>query len=328
MWILVKMLRVHMTRRKCFVSLIVLILVVMLIPAVFRGFRLKPGNHVDNSLDLWSRKDVQTCTHWKAPIIWEGTFNPEYYNKEYRKQNVIIGLTVFAVGNYLDLYLKNFLATADEFFMPGFPVIYYVFVDDLAKLQALELSGHREVTGLQVERHERWQDVSMLRMETISRAIETHIRHQVTYVFCFDVDQQFKGRFGTEALGELVGLLHAWYYRRPQYFYTYDHNPRSAANLDNSGDFYYHAAVFGGTWQQVRNLTESCYQAILQDKRNKVEARWHDESHLNKYFWLHKPTRVLSPEYCWDESIGWRRDIHVHRVTWAKKQYRLSRVNV
>ncbi|XP_067873557.1 alpha-1,3-galactosyltransferase 2-like isoform X2 [Heterodontus francisci] len=291
-----------------------------------KGFKLKPGNHVDNYLDYWSRTDVQTCTDWKAPIIWDGTFNPMYYDEMYKKQNIVIGLTVFAVGKYLDLYLEGFLMSADKHFMPGFSVIYYVFVDDLLKLKGLRLSGRRKVKSFKVEKHKRWQDISMFRMKTISKLIDDHIRHEANYVFCFDVDQRFEGRFGTETLSESVALLHAWFYRRPKFLYSYDLNPHSAAYMGTTaGDFYYHAAVFGGTWQCVKNLTETCHRGIMQDKQNNVEALWHDESHLNKYFWLHKPTKVLSPEYCWDRKIGWRRDIHVFRMMWAAKQYDLSR---
>ncbi|XP_041062627.1 alpha-1,3-galactosyltransferase 2-like isoform X1 [Carcharodon carcharias] len=290
-----------------------------------KGFKLKPGNHVDNYLDYWSRTDVQTCTNWKAPIIWDGTFNPIYHDAMYKKQNIVIGLTVFAVGKYLDMYLESFLVSADEHFMPGFSVIYYVFVDDLPKLERLRPSVRRKIERFQVERHKRWQDISMYRMKIISRLIEDRIRHEANYVFCFDVDQRFQGRFGTEVLSELVALLHAWYYRRPKFMYTYDRNPHSAAYLSDKGDFYYHAAVFGGTWQSVKNLTETCDRGIMQDKQKNVEALWHDESHLNKFLWLHKPTKVLSPEYCWDPKIGWRRDIRVVRLLWVEKQYDISR---
>ncbi|XP_069775102.1 alpha-1,3-galactosyltransferase 2-like isoform X2 [Narcine bancroftii] len=294
---------------------------------LLKGFKLKPGNHADNFLDYWTRSDVQTCTIWNAPIIWDGTFNPVDYDEMYKKKNIVIGLTVFAVGNYLDLYLERFLLSADEHFMPGFPVIYYVFVDDLAKLKQItpKLSGRGKVQDLKVEKHRRWQDNSMFRMKLIKELIETHVKNEANYIFCFDVDQHFNGRFGTEALSESVALLHAWFYRKLKFFYTYESNPLSSAYIESKGDFYYHAAVFGGTWQSVRNLTERCHHGIMKDKQRNVEALWHDESHLNKYYWLHKPTKILSPEYCWDKKIGWRRDIHVFRLLWVKKQYGISR---
>lgn len=208
--------------------------------------------------------------------------------------------------------------------MLALPVTYYVFTDEPEKIPDIKLAPQRSMKVIKVERHSRWQDVSMMRMKAISDIIESDIRHRCTHVFCFDVDQLFTGRFGSEALGDLVALLHAHYYRLPKVRFTYDRNPKSKAYME-SGDFYYHAAVFGGSWKSVKALTEACYQSIMEDKKNNVEALWHDESHLNKYMWLHKPSRLLSPEYCWDTSIPDRRDIRVARLLWAPKDYKKLR---
>lgn len=285
-----------------------------------RGEKLILDNSVDASLDLWSRQDVQTCTFWKAPVIWEGMFDSDLYDEEHKKLNSSVALTVFAVGRYLDTYLETFLKSSENHFMLGLPVIYYVFTDKPEKVPHVDLAPQRNLRVIKVERHSRWQDVSMMRMKTISEVIESDIRHQCTHVFCFDVDQVFTGRFGAEALGDSVALLHAYFYRLPKWFFTYDRNPDSRSYMEH-GDFYYHAAVFGGSWRTVKELTQTCYQGIMEDKRNKVEALWHDESHLNKYFWLHKPSRLLSPEYCWDKRIGYRSDIQVTRLLWAPKNY-------
>uniref|UniRef100_A0A8C4DIE6 Alpha 1,3-galactosyltransferase 2 n=1 Tax=Dicentrarchus labrax TaxID=13489 RepID=A0A8C4DIE6_DICLA len=242
-----------------------------------------------------SRRDVQTCTSWKAPIIWDGM------------EGSSVALTVFAVGRFVLCKNKTLFT-------------YYVFTDNPEKMPDIKLAPQRSIKVIKVERHARWQDISMMRMKAISGVIESDIRHRCTHVFCFDVDQVFTARFGSEALGDSVAVLHAHYYRLPREQYTYDRNPKSKAYMEN-GDFYYHAAVFGGSWRSVKALTEACYQSIMEDKENGVEALWHDESHLNKYMWLHKPSRVLSPEYCWDTSIGYTSDIRVSRLLWAPKHY-------
>ncbi|KAI3377379.1 hypothetical protein L3Q82_008569 [Scortum barcoo] len=271
-------------------------------------------------LDFEARPEVITRTSWNAPIIWEGIFDPKLYDQKHIRNGSSVALTVFAVGRYLDAYLKTFLTSAEQHFMLGLPVTYYVFTDLPEKVPKIELAPQRNLKVIKVEKHTRWQDISMMRMRTISEAIESEIRHCCRYVFCFDVDQEFKGRFGSEALGDSVALLHAHFYKLPKERFTYDRNPKSKAFME-SGDFYYHAAIFGGLWENVMNLTDTCYWSIMEDKLNKVEALWHDESHLNKYFWLQKPSRLLSPEYCWDQSIGDTVDIHVTRLIWAPKHY-------
>lgn len=221
---------------------------------------------------------------------------------------------------YLDAYLKTFLVSAEQHFMLGLPVTYYVFTDLPEKVPNVMLNAKRHLKIIQVQKYSRWQDISMMRMKMISEIIETDIRYHFSYVFCFDVDQEFKGRFGSEALGDSVALLHAHYYKLPKERFTYDRNPKSKAFME-TGDFYYHAAIFGGLWENVKNLTDTCYVNIMEDKLYDVEALWHDESHLNKYFWLYKPSKLLSPEYCWDPSIGKVGDIHVARLVWAPKNY-------
>ncbi|XP_053293461.1 N-acetyllactosaminide alpha-1,3-galactosyltransferase [Pleuronectes platessa] len=278
-------------------------------------------NSVDAWLDLMTRSDVQTCTYWSAPIIWEGMFDPVLYDSMHTEAGSSVALTVFAVGRYLDAYLPAFLNSSERHFMLGLPVTYYVFTDMPEKVAAVQLPPLRSLKVIRVEKHSRWQDISMMRMKIISDVIETDIRHRCTHVFCFDVDQVFTGRFGSEALGNSVALLHAYYYRLPKSMYTYDRNPRSKAYM-KTGDFYYHAAIFGGLCESVKALADACYQSIMEDKENNVEALWHDESHLNKYLWRHKPSRLLSPEYCWDPLIGNDSDIRVTRLEWAPKRYK------
>ncbi|XP_035484618.1 N-acetyllactosaminide alpha-1,3-galactosyltransferase-like isoform X3 [Scophthalmus maximus] len=241
-------------------------------------------------------------------------FGYQTSNKELRRIHDTLNF------GYLDAYCKTFLTSAEQHFMLGLPVTYYVFTDLPEMVPNIELGPHRSLKVIKVAKHSRWQDISMMRMKTISEAIAAEICHNFTYVFCFDVDQEFKGRFGSEALGDSVALLHAHYYKRPQNMFTYDRNSKSKAYME-TGDFYYHAAIFGGAWENVKNLTDSCYLSIMEDKLNNVEALWHDESHLNKYFWLNKPSKLLSPEYCWDQSIGDWRDINITRLVWAPKNY-------
>lgn len=45
-----------------------------------------------------ARPEVLTCTSWGAPIIWDGTFDPDVAQQEAGQRNLTIGLTVFAVG--------------------------------------------------------------------------------------------------------------------------------------------------------------------------------------------------------------------------------------
>lgn len=55
------------------------------------------GHMLPVALSSCSRKDVLVLTPWLAPIIWEGTFNIDILNEQFKLQNTRIGLTVFAI---------------------------------------------------------------------------------------------------------------------------------------------------------------------------------------------------------------------------------------
>ncbi|XP_029392405.1 histo-blood group ABO system transferase [Mus pahari] len=253
-----------------------------------------------------TRKDVLVLTPWLAPIIWEGTFNIDILNEQFQLRNATIGLTVFAIKKYV-VFLKLFLETAEQHFMVGHKVIYYVFTDRPADVPQVFLGAGRQLVVLTVHSYTRWQDVSMHRMEMISHFSERRFLHEVDYLVCADVDMKFNDHVGVEILSALFGTLHPGFYSSSREAFTYERRPQSQAYIPwDKGDFYYMGAFFGGSVLEVHHLTKACHEAMVEDQANGIEAVWHDESYLNKYLLYHKPTKVLSPEYMWDQQLlGW-----------------------
>ncbi|XP_006109251.2 histo-blood group ABO system transferase-like [Myotis lucifugus] len=250
-----------------------------------------------------SRKDVLVLTPWLAPIVWEGTFNIDILNEQFRLQNVTVGLTVFAIKRYV-VFLKLFLETAEQHFMVGHRVHYYVFTDRPADVPSVALGEGRRLVVLEVPGAARWQDVSMRRMQMISDFCERRFQREVDFLICADADMRFSDHVGVEILSPLFGTLHPGFYRATRQAFTYERRPQSQAYIPrDQGDFYYMGALFGGSVAEVQRLTKACHQAMMADHANGIEAVWHDESHLNRYLLDHRPTKVLSPEYLWDEQL-------------------------
>ncbi|XP_043096803.1 histo-blood group ABO system transferase-like isoform X2 [Puntigrus tetrazona] len=249
---------------------------------------------------IWfSRTDVASVTPWLAPIVWEGTFDSTVIDSIHKQQNITIATTVFALGKYTR-FLKDFLESAEEHYFVGFHVHYYLFTDQPEEVPNVKLGEEHYLTVKKVPSMNRWQDISMNRMKILEKLIENELASEADYIFCLDVDTKFYGRWGVESLGRLVGVIHPWFFDAPRFIFTYERRPESQAYIPaGEGDYYYTGAAFGGSLKDVHHLTKTCREQINIDIANSIEAIWHEESHLNKYFLHNKPSKLLSPEYLW-----------------------------
>lgn len=140
-------------------------------------------------------------------------------------------------------------------------------------------------------------------MEMIEKLIQEELTNKAEYIFSLDVDSKFHAHWGAESLGDLVGTLHAWFFGMSREQFTYERRPESQAYIPlDKADYYYGGAVIGGRLDKVHKLAKTCHIQLEVDRANHIEAAWQVESHLNKYFLYNKPTKVLSPEYLWDDK--------------------------
>ncbi|XP_053462150.1 histo-blood group ABO system transferase-like [Nycticebus coucang] len=242
-----------------------------------------------------SRQDVLLMTPWL-------TFNTDLLNEQFRLQNATIGLAVFALKKYT-FFLRVFLETEEKYFMVGHRVNYYIFTDQSDYVPRIPLREGRQMVILKVQSHASLQDISMTRMEVISNFSQQRFLREVDHLVCSDVDVKFSDHVGVEILSSLFGTLHPGYLKYWRDSFAYECRPQSQAYIpEDKGDFYYSGALFGGSVLEVYRLTKACHQEMMIDQANDIEAKWHDESHLNKYLLHHKPTKVLSPEYRWDKE--------------------------
>lgn len=277
---------------------------------------------------LDGRTDVVSVTPWLAPIVWEGTFDPVLIDNIYKPMNLTIATTVFAVGKYVR-FLQDFLETAEKHFMVGFNVHYYVFTDRPHDVPSVNLAQGRHLSVIQVPGSNRWQEISARRMEIIQTTIERQIRREADYIFCLDVDSKFHARWGSESLGRLVAVIHPGYYEETRDSFPYERRPASTAYIRmDEGDFYYGGAMLGGFVEDVYTLTKVCRKRFEEDAGNSIEAAWQEESHLNRYLLDNKPSKVLSPEYLWQDLKAQTKEVKVIRFSGVIKNYAEVRPNV
>ncbi|XP_058631976.1 globoside alpha-1,3-N-acetylgalactosaminyltransferase 1-like isoform X2 [Onychostoma macrolepis] len=270
---------------------------------------------------------VIAMTPWLAPIVWEGTFDSFLIESIYKQQNITIATTVFALGKYTQ-FLKDFLETAEQNYFVGFRVHYYVFTDLPEQVPSVKLGEGRQLKVLKVASSNRWQEITLRRMEKLEKLIESRLLNEADYVFSLDVDTKFYGRWGAESLGRLVGVLHPGYYQTPREQFPYERRPESQAFIPYSeGDYYYGGAVIGGLVKDVHEVAKTCREQLDIDAAKSIEAAWQEESHLNKYFLYNKPSKVLSSEYLWQDFKPHTNEVKIIRFSQVIKNYAAVRPN-
>ncbi|KAK0154697.1 Globoside alpha-1,3-N-acetylgalactosaminyltransferase 1 [Merluccius polli] len=281
----------------------------------------------DSPSVMQGRRDVNCVTNWNVPLVWEGTFDPIVVDSIYKKLNPRIAVILFAVGKYTR-FLKAFIESGEKNFMVGFRVTYYIFTDHKEEVPKVALATGRNITVLPVPSATRWQDVVLGRMKWATIAIDQQVRREADYVFMMDIDSIFYHRFGAESLSRLSAVLHRAFYKTTRAHFPYERRPQSQAYIPaDEGDYYYTAAVWGGYLEDMYKLVKHCHEQSEIDAKNKIEAVWQEESHLNKYLLYNKPTKVLSAEYLWSAYDKVPEDIKVVRISQLVKNYAEVRPN-
>ena len=253
---------------------------------------------------------IRIETPWGAPIVWADTEANVLARQPKGVYNV--GLNIVAIAKYTK-FLQPLITSADKYFMRDHNVTYFVISDKLDEVAKMKTNRH--IVSI-MEKNQGWPNNTLARYQFISKHRDVY--HNMDFMFQLDVDMRFVSSVNSEALGSRVGALHPGYYYKPRSTFTYDKNPKSTAYVNpNEGEYYFYGAVVGGCLSEIIIMSDIIVKNILTDlhKYNYI-AVWHDESHLNRYFIDHPPTKVLSPEYCSPE--GWKLPIK-HRLLALKK---------
>lgn len=209
-----------------------------------------------------------------------------------------IALLVIATGKYIE-FIGPLWYSAQKHFLIKHDVRMFLFTNNL----------HYKTDNKQIlipQRHLTWPHPTLFRYNIFNQS--RPLLEKADYIYYCDADMLFVDDVGDEVLGERVATLHPGFYKSPRAEFTYESNPLSLAYIpSHEGTHYYAGGFNGGTAGEYLKLCKILSQRILDDYKRGIIAKWHDESHMNRYFIDNPPTVILSPSYCHPES--WRLDI-------------------
>lgn len=200
-----------------------------------------------------------------------------------------VGLLIMATGKYIS-FVEPLIDSAEQYFCKDHKVTYFVFTDGELKERENLVKVHQSRLG--------WPFDTMMRFQSYYEAKELFVDQD--YLFACDADMCFVGEVGDEVLGERVATQHPGFVGKRG---SYECDPASLACVNPSeGSEYFAGGFYGGSREEMLNITKVNSEHINEDLKRGIIAVWHDESHWNRYCIDHKPTVILSPSYCYPES--------------------------
>lgn len=206
-------------------------------------------------------------------------------------------MVIIATAGYPP-FAVNLIASARKHFAPGHRRQFLVLTDRPAEFATQEAGGDiaiRHVT------HAPWPAMTLRRYHFMLEHAAFLDAFDCIY-YC-DADCLFEGNVDFHSLGALTAVIHAGYQGKPRRMLPYEDRSSSAAYIArNEGVCYYCGGFQGGGVREYLEAAECIAGAIDRDERLGITAKWHDESHWNRYLLDHPPAVVLPPHYCWPEE--------------------------
>ena len=205
-------------------------------------------------------------------------------------RQINVGLCITATGKY-DQFVEPLVNSARAYFCKKHKVTFFVFTDG-------NIPNAPDIVRIQQKRLG-WPYDTMMRFEIYNNNRSAFAN--MDYVFALDADMRFVDTVGSEILADLVGTQHPGFVNKRG---SYETNPRSLAFIKpNEGSIYFAGGFYGGSRDSFLKLCEEANRRIHIDLNNGIIPVWHDESHLNRYFIDHPPSKILTPSYCYPESL-------------------------
>lgn len=203
-----------------------------------------------------------------------------------------ICIVTIATNKYIQ-FVERLLTDVENYFLKGNEIQCLLFTD-----QEIETSENIKVSYIE---HKPWPEPAMKKYNYINS--ESQYLKSFDYIYLFDADVAIVDEVGSEVLEDLIGVLHPYKILEDKSTYPYEKRKESTAYVeDKEHDKYYAAAFVGGKATTFLKMAKVISERVETDEKNGIIAKWHDESHLNKYFNENPPT-VLSPSYMFPEEL-------------------------
>lgn len=206
----------------------------------------------------------------------------------------IVGILYICTGPY-KLFWDNFYNSFEKYFLTDCEKRYFVFTDNKDYIK-----GKKNVYKYKIDAMP-WPLNTLLRFKYFLSIKDEYkncdcLMYLNANVVC-NKEVQFNNLFINEN-NKIFVTLHPGYYKDHKSNFPYERNKKSYAYVPyNKGNKYVIGAFFGAMTEQFIKMSETIEENIEKDLKNNVIAKWHDESHLNRFIIDYDGVNYLPPSY-------------------------------
>lgn len=211
-----------------------------------------------------------------------------------------VGILYICTGSYT-VFWENFYKSFEAHFLKECELHYFVFTDD-ENLYDAKSNPRIHLYGADTLP---WPLVTLFRFHTFLSAEEE--LKKMDYLMFSNANMECVADVTAaeflprEEKGEkLFVTMHPGYTSHHVMFAPYERSRKSYAYVPyHRGRAYVIGAMNGGCAEAFLRMCHTLQTAIEEDLKQNVIARWHDESHLNRYIIDRKDYRLLPASYCY-----------------------------
>jgi hypothetical protein len=210
----------------------------------------------------------------------------------------VISINVIATNKYVN-FLPDLIKSIDEFIFTKSKIL--VIVHTNSNIEGISPgSGRIKILKNEIV-HEPWPYTTLKRFHYFNKA--KSLIEKSDYSFYIDADSLFIGDIKEEFIptGGMIGTIHPCLFSGNG---TPERNPDSKAFISPSeNNRYFCGGFFGGDSKSFLEASEKISSNIDDDLSKGIIAIWHDESHINRFFFDNPPSLVLEPPFAVAESL-------------------------
>jgi hypothetical protein len=210
-----------------------------------------------------------------------------------------IGIIYICTGNYWKFW-QDFFESSEHFFLNDCEKLYFLYTDN----RNIFYNKNSRIKII-YSKYNKWPFSTLLRYKLIYDCLDLY--NNIDYLIFCNSNLLFLKKINLIELFNnkpMFATLHPGYFKKFTDKLPFEKNKYSTAYFERDIKAKYFCGGFnGGSVEKYLEMSKQLMLNIDKDLENNIIAKWHDESHFNKY--VNKNLElfnIIDPSFCYPEN--------------------------